>query len=198
MRCIGHAGGQRVATASGMDVEVVEDQLVRLRERGLVTLDDGVFGGWSLTLSGRDWAEAAVRGEVREADASELVNTAYQEFLPLNGVVMAICHDWQMRNLGGRPVVNDHEDHRYDDAVLARLSSADQAAQAICERLAHRLARFAVYGRRLTYAARKAHDGDLQFVTDDLESYHSVWFQLHEDLLVTCGISRDEERARET
>jgi hypothetical protein len=31
-------------------------------------------------------------------------------------------------------------------------------------------------------------------VADTLDSYHTVWFQLHEDLLVTLGISREEER----
>jgi hypothetical protein len=197
MRCIGHAGSQRVASASGMTQDDVDHLLDRMRERGLVTLDEGIFGGWSLTASGKDWAEAAVRREVREAGAYEPVGAAYEEFLPLNGVVMAICHDWQMRSLGGRPILNDHEDHRYDDAVLARLSSADQAAQAICESLGAHLARYSVYGRRLSHALRQAHDGDRRYVTDDLDSYHGVWFQLHEDLLVTCGISRDEERARE-
>ena len=197
MRCIGHAGSQRVASASGLAPTEVDHQLERLREQGFVSLDEGVFGGWSLTLSGRDWAETAIEDEVREANASSLVQTAYQGFLPLNAVVMAICHDWQMQSLGGRPVANDHNDHRYDDAVLARLSSADEAAQTICESLADRLGRFAIYGHRLTTALRRAHDGELHYVTDDLESYHNVWFQLHEDLLVTCGISREEERERE-
>ncbi|HEU4895010.1 MAG TPA: transcriptional regulator [Acidimicrobiia bacterium] len=197
MRCIGHAGAQRVATASGLTAGEVDRELDRLRRHGLVELDEGVFGGWSLTRAGRDFSEAAVRREVREAGAVELVDTAYRDFLPLNRVVMGICHDWQMRSLGGRPIVNDHEDHRYDDSVLARLSSADAAAQEICERLAQRLTRFEVYGRRLAYAARRSQGGDIRFVTEDLESYHSIWFQLHEDLLVTCGISRDDERWRE-
>jgi hypothetical protein len=197
LRCIGHAGRERVARASGRTETEVENQLDRLRARGMVTLDEGVFGGWGLTASGRDWAEAAVRREAREANAPELVKAEYQKFLPLNGTVMSICHDWQMRSLGGRPVLNDHDDHRYDDAVLARLSAADQTAQAICERLASQLARYGVYGSRLSHAIQSAYDGDVQYVTDDLESYHSVWFQLHEDLLVTCGITRDEERARQ-
>ena len=194
MRCIGHAGAERVAGASGMPQDEVEQQLDHLRERGFVTFDEGVFGGWSLTKAGKEWAETAIRREVEEANASSMVQSAYQGFLPLNGVVMAICHDWQMQSLGGRPVANDHSDHRYDDAVLARLSSANESAQRICESLADGLGRFAVYGHRLTNALRRAHDGELQYVTDDLESYHSVWFQLHEDLLVTSGISREEER----
>lgn len=194
MRCIGHAGSQRVASASGLAQDEVEHQLELLRERGFVSLDEGVFGGWSLTMAGREWAETAIRREVQDANASSLVHTAYQDFLPLNKKVMKIFHDWQMQSLGGRPVANDHSDLRYDDAVLARLTSADESAQAICGRLADLLDRYANYGQRLSKALREALDGDLRYVTDDLESYHSVWFQLHEDLLVTSGTSREEER----
>jgi hypothetical protein len=30
----------------------------------------------------------------------------------------------------------------------------------------------------------------LEYVSDSTESYHAVWFQLHEDLLATLGIPR--------
>ena len=36
--------------------------------------------------------------------------------------------------------------------------------------------------------------GNHAYLADGLESYHTVWFQLHEDLLTTLGISREEER----
>ena len=70
----------------------------------------------------------------------------------------------------------------------------DDSAQRICGELANRLSRFGVYGFRLSSALERVLAGDSAFVTDSLESYHTVWFQLHEDLLVTLGISRDEER----
>jgi hypothetical protein len=31
-------------------------------------------------------------------------------------------------------------------------------------------------------------------VTDSVDSYHSVWFHLHEDLLSTLGRTRDDEQ----
>lgn len=34
------------------------------------------------------------------------------------------------------------------------------------------------------------HAGDPAAVTESTESYHAVWFQLHEDLLVTLGRPR--------
>jgi hypothetical protein len=56
------------------------------------------------------------------------------------------------------------------------------------------LTRFALYRTRLTIALERALGGNIAYVTDTVDSYHSVWFQLHEDLLVTLGISREEER----
>jgi hypothetical protein len=51
-----------------------------------------------------------------------------------------------------------------------------------------------LYGARLTNALDRALAGDVALVADDMESYHNVWFQLHEDLLATIGRSREEER----
>jgi hypothetical protein len=36
--------------------------------------------------------------------------------------------------------------------------------------------------------------GNHVYLADGLESYHTVWFQIHEDFLTTLGISREEER----
>ena len=43
-------------------------------------------------------------------------------------------------------------------------------------------------------ALERSLGGENEFVSDSLESYHSAWFQLHEDLLVTLGITREDER----
>lgn len=87
-------------------------------------------------------------------------------------------------------VLNDHTDRAYDEGVLARLAAVDAEVQPICRNLAARLSRFGQYGPRLAFALDRAQQGDVGFVADGLDSYHSVWFQLHEDLLVTLGINR--------
>jgi hypothetical protein len=43
---------------------------------------------------------------------------------------------------------------------------------------------------RLTDALARARSGALDYETDSTASYHTVWFQLHEDLLATIGIPR--------
>jgi hypothetical protein len=75
--------------------------------------------------------------------------------------------------------------------VLERLIALDADAQALCARLGAVLQRFSHHGPRLAAALARARSGELDLITDSLDSYHSVWFQLHEDLLVTLTISRD-------
>jgi hypothetical protein len=64
----------------------------------------------------------------------------------------------------------------------------------VCGTLGSQLARFSGYGPRLATAVDKVEKGDTDWFTKPLiDSYHTVWFELHEDLLATLAI----ERARE-
>lgn len=194
LRCIGVAGEDRVATAAGMPREEVATRLRALADRRLVALDPGPFGGWSLTESGRSTGQAWLDAELDHADARARVQRSYESFLRLNPELLQICTDWQLRRLGSAHVVNDHSDFDYDNAILSRLVHVDASVQNLCSDLASRLSRFAVYGPRLAIALDRSISGATEQVSDSLDSYHSVWFQLHEDLLVTLGISRDDER----
>ncbi len=116
---------------------------------------------------------------------------AFDAFVALNDDVLAVCTDWQLRPLGTGTTRNDHTDHAHDDAVLRRLGILDARAQPVCcAALAGALTRFAPYGGRLADALARARSGEDSAVADDLESYHVVWFQLHEDLLATLAIPR--------
>lgn len=198
LRCIGTAGEDRVASASGFEIGDTLDYLRSLSERDLVTLDSGPFGGWSLTDGGRIADQELVRNELDGVGARDHVRRSYESFLGLNPTLLQICGDWQMRRLGSMPVVNDHSDPDYDAKVVSRLMRIDDAAQRICSDLGGHLMRFGVYGDRLANALGSVLAGNAAYVTDSLDSYHSVWFQLHEDLLVTLGISREEERSAQS
>ena len=52
------------------------------------------------------------------------------------------------------------------------------------------------YGPRLSSALAKVQGGDGEWFTKPtIDSYHTVWFELHENLLATLGIERGAERA---
>ncbi len=49
-------------------------------------------------------------------------------------------------------------------------------------------------GSGLSAALARVRTGDSQWFTSPaVESYHTVWFELHEDLLQTLGINRSDE-----
>ena len=189
LRCTGAAPALRVAQAVRLSTAEVESELIDLGIAGLVSYTGGPFSGWSLTDAGRQEVAARLARELDAAGARAGVERAHREFAELNPLVLDTCTDWQLRSR--RPSQpNDHTDRGYDAQVLRRLSALDQRAQTLCAGLAASLSRFAPYGDRLTQALERAQAGDTAAVTDRPDSYHSVWFQLHEDLLVTLGIPR--------
>ena len=117
----------------------------------------------------------------------------YVDFLDLNPKLLAVCSAWQVREVGGAHLANDHADTDYDFEVLDRLANVDRAVQPILDSLSNVLTRFSTYRRRLRTAMQSVDAGDIEYFTDGLESYHSVWFQLHEDLLTTLGKDRWSE-----
>ena len=191
LRCGGAASTERVtATVGALLSGDAEDTLLGLAARGLVTHDRGPFGGWRLTEAGRAHDASTIAAELERAGAAPVVRRAYDEFVALNERTLDACGAWQLRSTD--PVVlNDHTDRGYDAGVLQRLAVIDAEVQPVCARLAARLERFSVYGPRLARALDRARRGDGAYVTDSVDSYHAVWFQLHEDLLATLGISRE-------
>jgi len=142
-----------------------------------------------LTTAGRDehaaWARLAP-GSDEEAAAQR----AYDQFLPLNDAFLQVSTDWQVRT-GNVP--NDHRDQRYDWGVLERLAAIDERTGPVVRRLGGAVDRFAGYRPRLRDARLRVEDGDHDwFLSPTCDSYHTVWMQLHEDLLLALGLDRND------
>ena len=190
LRCIGAASTGRLADAAGLDDSVVESNLIDLGSSGLVTFSAGTFGGWMLTENGRGEVALRIAIEVSETDRRDELAETFSEFLELNPVALGVCSAWQLRTDRSPVVLNDHRDPLYDESVLDRLRSLDSAVDPVIERLASVLPRFGRYRDRLTESRTRAESGETSEVADSITSYHSVWFQLHEDLLATLGLKR--------
>jgi pyruvate,orthophosphate dikinase len=103
---------------------------------------------------------------------------------------------WQMRDVDGAPTFNDHADAAYDARVLGDLAGLHHDASAWLRPLVAALPRLGAYLERLERAAAAAGGGDGRFVASPrVDSYHGVWFELHEDLILLAGRSRADEVA---
>ncbi|MEU8656557.1 transcriptional regulator [Actinoplanes philippinensis] len=190
LRCLGFTDLDRVADTAGLTPSDAESRLIDLAIGGLVTRTPGAFGGWGLTEAGKIADARLVAEELEAAGSRGAVTTAYEEFMILNPELLDLCTAWHMRPVHGVAEANDHTDPAYDARVLARFVDLDRRAADVCSALSAALPRFGRYRGRLTAALDLAKAGKLEHLADTTTSYHTVWFQLHEDLLVTLGIPR--------
>jgi len=194
LRLKGVASPEAVADAVGLPRAEVAALLDGLAAEGLVERREGRLAGWTLTPAGRSAHEGLL---AREADSDSVrprVEGAYGRFRELNPDVLDVVSRWQVREVGGRPVRNDHSDPAYDDAVVRDLTAIHGDARPVCDRLARTLDRYRPYGPRLTHAVERVRGGDTDyFAKPMIPSYHTVWFELHEDLLARLGIERSSE-----
>jgi hypothetical protein len=74
---------------------------------------------------------------------------------------------------------------------MRTLEALDRELPAVTDALAGCLARFGGYDARYSAALRRVNAGRRRWVdAPDVDSCHTVWIQLHEDLLATLGIPR--------
>jgi len=118
---------------------------------------------------------------------------AYERFEAINIGLKQTITDWQTVDVRGERVVNDHADEAYDSRIIDRLGAVHERVEPVLSALSAKLPRLKIYGRKLTEALEKAEDGGVEWVSDvRRESYHTVWFELHEDLLRIMGKARTE------
>lgn len=194
LRLTGFAEADVVAAGSGLDVDDVAKRLDGFEVDGLVKHRAGRVSGWTLTAAGRARGEHLLAEELDAAGAREPITVGYRRFLERNAEMLGVCTDWQMREVDGRQVVNDHADADYDAGIIAHLADLDRHVQPVCDALAAELDRFGGYPSRFENALAKVQAGALDWFTKPMiDSYHTVWFELHENLLATIGIARGSE-----
>ena len=109
LRCIGFSGDDRIAAASGLGPHETSVRLRTLQDRGLVEYTSGHFGGWGLSDLGRSSGDRILRAELEAAGALDHVTACYETFFELNPVLLTVVTDWQMRSIGGTPIVTQVE-----------------------------------------------------------------------------------------
>jgi hypothetical protein len=194
LRLKGVALAHAVADAMGLAVPHVESELERLADEGLVAHRDGRLTGWSLTTAGRTAHEQIVATELDQLGVRQVVHDGYQRFLTLNPRLLAACTRWQLCDDQGTPQLNDHSDPDYDAAVIDDLAEIHDGVEPVLADLESVLARYGRYRPAMGAAldAVRAGEPDM-FARPGVPSYHTLWFELHEDLLTTLSIERGSE-----
>ena len=198
VRLKGFAEAAAVAALWCLDDAAVDAELKGLADDELVQRREGRVSGWTLTPAGRAAHADLVAAELEAAGARPAVDGAYRRFLRLNPELLGACTAWQLRPTGSGQVVNDHTDRAYDAGVVHRLATVHDGCQPVLTDLAAALDRFGRYPERLANAVRRVQLGESEWFTKPLlDSYHTIWFELHEDLLSTLGLQRGSEGMRE-
>jgi hypothetical protein len=193
LRLKGFAEGADVAALVGVEPAEVAAHLEQLKAEELVLYREGRLTGWALTPAGRKAPEAGLQAELDACGARDAVFDAYKRFLDLNNDLLEVCTAWQMKD---EATINDHSDHAYDSGVIDRLHELHQRVDPIITDLEATLHRYCGYRSRLKASLERLRAGEAEWFTKPLiDSYHTVWFQLHEDLLNTLGIERSQEGA---
>ncbi|MEV5648506.1 pyruvate, phosphate dikinase [Nocardia sp. NPDC052254] len=192
LRLIGVKGRVRtdvVAAGLGGDIAEVTARCADLVSAGSCA---DTPAGLRLTPDGRQRLAGLLEIERGTVDATAMT-AAYADFCVVNAELKEIVTAWQMKDAA---TPNDHADPEYDAAVLDRLTGLHRRVRPLAERLGALAPRLARYRDRLDRAVERIGGGDHTWVARPImDSYHTVWFELHEDLIGLCGLSRAEEAA---
>lgn len=185
-----HATPEEVASLVGVDQASVREAIDEAVAAGRVQ-----EAGDKVMLTPA--AQMALNGEYGKRYSclrgDDAFMAAYQDFEKVNLDLKQVITEWQTMTVGGEQVANDHSDPEYDEKVIDKLGDVHERVEGVLDRLADKLPRLAIYKEKLLAALEKAEDGDTAWVSDArTESYHTVWFELHEDLLRITGRKREE------
>lgn len=191
LRVAGLSTPDRIASAVQTDVGTVTQALTALAAESLVKQTNGRVPGWVLTPSGRTRHADQIR--VTDPDHRRYLERTDDEFCEVNEDFKKVCTEWQMRTVDGESVPNSHDDPTYDGQVLDSLAELHTRICALTGGLSEVLGRFSSYQPRFSEALARCRDGDISAVTRPMSgSYHDIWMELHEDLIVSLGRARSE------
>jgi hypothetical protein len=182
LRVRGMADENAVADALGLDREAITAELGALAERDLVVHKQlPSRSGWLLLPAGH--AEHGEQlGSVRDEAFERAIDAGYERFLEVNRPMKELCTDWQT---AGGEVPADAVGDELDELRGVAGEGIDSAAQVAPW--------FASYNTRLAAAVKHFTAGDERYlISPQVDSFHMVWSECHEDFLVSLGRERSD------
>lgn len=180
------------AAALGVSVEALGAVVDRLIEGELL---EEVGAMHRLSPRGQEQAAVLLAAD-QEALGLDAAVVALDDLHSLDQRMKQIVTNWQVRSVDGEDEMNDHTDEDYDRGVMAELESLHVEVEPWLGGLAEKLPRLDRYRSRLSAALARIVAGDGRYMAAPmLDSYHTVWFEMHEDLIRLAGRTREQEAA---
>lgn len=183
------ASAGAVAELLGLDAGDMEAALADAVSAGNVL---GARGMFMVTPAGREWLASRYPVVYAGLRADSSAGAAYARFERINRDLLILFTDWQSAPSGGERVLNDHSDPEYDAKIIDRLGALHERTDRVFEALTAVEPRLSRYRERLDAATDLVLSGEINYVSGvKVDSYHTVWFELHEDLLRMLGRTRE-------
>ncbi len=140
--------------------------------------------GFALTAEGRDWVQQQLAQECSNVRAS--LEVTWGQFLPLNQQLKAIVSEAQMSGM--------NREHELWGWLVDSMQTLHSSFRPVVEGVAEAVPRLRGYPRRFDSALAALASGDQSMLASPLkDSYHTVWFEFHEELIALTGRNREEE-----
>ena len=179
-----------VAEVSGIPLKEVESAVDELQKTGDV-VDSG--GHLLATEAGEDRIRAYADARYAPLREDPAVERWSARFEPINRRFLETVSAWQVIPMADGHVPNDHSDPRYDERIVSRLEACVVRMSKLLDELSDRVPRMARYKQRLEAALTRLDNGDTDYVSEPrLDSLHTVWFEMHESILIVLGQERTE------
>lgn len=176
----------RIQIGTGLDF----DRLASILQEGLdKKLVEKKGDTWGITPEGVKEVQSYRKSTLTQPEA---IGKIYHEFDKLNDKFKKLVTRWQIRNFGGTSVPNVHDDPEYDFGIICDLSDIHDEVVRIFGELTKIIPRYKHYVERMGSALEKIKKEKHGYLVENKESYHNIWFELHEDLLRLLGKRRDE------
>jgi len=191
LRVKGAADSSQLRSATCTDESECERIIASLTAQGLIRKHERLRK-YLLTSAGNEAVSSQLEKE-RQVIGLVQLEELYGRFLVLDAEFKALAGAWQVRSHGPPPLFNDHSDSRYDQRIVNNLVRVHHRLRALLESLGKQRQRYNAYLARLANSLNRLCDGSLDHFTNPrVDSYHNIWFELHEDLLCTLGRQRSE------
>lgn len=166
--------------ASELEIQAadVRSELETLQTDGMVAEE----GFWYITDEGESRLDMSLRERFTE-DQLEQLESNFDEFGDLDEELKEFANEWQTQ-----------DGELSTDELVDRLTELQREVESFFRELDDRFySAYRTYLDDLDAALQKLESGDEEYFTGaEVSSYHTVWFRLHDDLLRTLGIERDD------